>query len=68
MSGATVTIKGGVVANTKTLTTSSTGSYSSGWIAVGTYSVTVAKSGHTTQTKNTTVNTGATTTLNFTSF
>jgi hypothetical protein len=68
VSGATVTIKGGVVATAKVLSTSSTGGYSSSWIAVGTYSVTVTKSGHTTQSKSASVTTGTTTTLNFTSF
>ena len=66
LSGATVTVSGGVIATTVTLTTSSTGSYATSWIPVGSYTVTVAKSGYTTQTKSTNVTTGATTTLNFT--
>jgi hypothetical protein len=66
ISGATVKITGGKVATTVNTTTSSTGNYGTSWIAVGTYTITVSKTGHTTQTKTTTVNTGATTTVNFT--
>ena len=66
ISGATVKISGGKIATTVTTTTSSTGTYSSPWIAVGSYTVTVSKSGLTTQSKTTTVNTGATSTVNFT--
>ena len=64
--GATVKISGGVIATTVTLTTSSTGTYTSPWIPVGNYTVTVSKTGLTTQQKPATVNTGATTTVNFT--
>ena len=66
ISGATVTFKGGVLGITKTVTTSSTGTYSSGWIAVGSYTVTVSKTGFTTQSKSASVAAGATTTVNFT--
>jgi hypothetical protein len=66
ISGATVKITGGKVATTVTKTTSSTGNYGTSWIPIGSYTVTVSKTGHTTQSKTTTVNTGATTTVNFT--
>jgi hypothetical protein len=56
------------VATNKTVTSSSTGAYSSSWIPVGSYTVTISKTGHTTQTRSATVSTGATTTLNITSF
>jgi len=66
ISGATVKITGGKIATTVTKTTSSTGSYDSGWIPLGSYTITVSKTGFTTQSKTATVNTGATTTVNFT--
>ena len=66
VSGATVSIAGGSIGTNLTITTSSSGSYNSNWIPVGAYTVTVSASGHATQSKNATVNTGATTTLNFT--
>ncbi len=66
LSGATVKVTGGVIATTVTLTTSSTGTYATSWIPVGSYTVTVSKSGFTTQTKSANVTTGATTTVNFT--
>jgi carboxypeptidase family protein len=66
ISGATVKLTGGVVPTTVTVTTNSSGSYDSGWVPIGNYSIQVSKSGFTTQTKNTTVTTGATITVNFT--
>jgi hypothetical protein len=66
LSGATIKITGGKIATTVNTTTSSTGSYGTTWIPIGTYTITVSKTGHTTQTKTTTVNSGATTTVNFT--
>lgn len=68
VSGATVTIKGGVVATTVSGSSSSTGLFTTNWIPVGTYTVTVAKSGFATQTKTTTVSSGVTTSLTFTGF
>jgi hypothetical protein len=68
VSGATVTIKGGVIATTVSGSSSSTGLFTTNWIPVGTYTVTVAKSGFTTQTKTTTVSSGVTTSLTFTGF
>ncbi|HEY2114054.1 MAG TPA: carboxypeptidase regulatory-like domain-containing protein [Candidatus Angelobacter sp.] len=68
VSGATVTIKGGVISTTVSGSSSSTGLFTTNWIPVGTYTVTVAKSGFTTQSKSTTVSSGATTSLTFTGF
>ncbi|MGZ4860821.1 MAG: carboxypeptidase regulatory-like domain-containing protein [Candidatus Angelobacter sp.] len=68
VSGATVTIKGGSIATTVTASTSTTGLFTTNWIPVGTYTVSIAKTGHTTQTKTTTVSSGATVSLTFTGF
>jgi hypothetical protein len=65
ISGATVKISGGSIATSVTLTTSSTGAYTTNFIPVGTYTITVSHTGFTTQSKTTTVNTGQTTTVNF---
>src|SRR5262245_8780861 len=45
IAGATVKITGGKVATTKTIKTNSTGNYSSSWIPVGSYSITVTATG-----------------------
>ncbi len=66
ISGATVRITGGLVPTTVTVLTSSTGVYNSNWIAIGTYTVQVSKPGFTTQTKTTSMSSGATATANFT--
>jgi hypothetical protein len=67
-SGATVTIKGGAIATTVSGSTATTGIFATGWIPVGTYTVTVVKTGHTTQSKSATVTSGVTTSLTFTAF
>jgi Galactose oxidase-like, Early set domain/Carboxypeptidase regulatory-like domain len=67
-SGAAVTIKGGVIANTVTGSTSTAGLFTTNFIPVGTYTVTISKTGHTTQSKTTTVTSGVTTSLTFTKF
>ena len=66
ISGATVTISGGGIATTVSTTTNPTGNYATTWIPVGTYTITVSSSGRTTQSQTATVNTGTTTTVNFT--
>jgi hypothetical protein len=66
LSGVTVKISGGSIATSTTLTTNSTGNYASALIPIGSYTVTASKSGFTTQSKTTTVATGATATVNFT--
>jgi hypothetical protein len=48
------------------VTTSSTGAYLSGWIPIGQYTVTVSKTGYTTQQMTGTVTSGQTVTLNLT--
>jgi hypothetical protein len=68
VSGVTVTIKGGVVATTVSGTTATTGLLTTNWIPVGTYTITISKTGHTTQTKSATVSSGVTTTITFTGF
>ncbi len=69
VSGVTITVTGGQIATTVTLTTSSTGQYLTGWIPIGTYTVTASASGHTTQSKSSiSVSAGVTTTVNFTNF
>jgi hypothetical protein len=65
VSGATVKFSGGVIANTTSVTSSSTGAYTSAWIPVGTYTVTVTKSGLATRTGTATVTTGGKAVLNF---
>ena len=65
---ASVTIKGGAVPTTVTGATSTAGTFVTGWIPVGSYTITVAKTGHTTKSKTATVSTGATTTVTFTAF
>jgi phosphatidylinositol-3-phosphatase len=65
IAGATVTITGGVISTTKSLTTSSTGAYSSNWIPVGNYTVT-AQSSSLSKTQNVTLGTGQTLIVNFT--
>lgn len=68
VSAATVSIKGGVIATTVTGSTSTTGVFTTNWIPVGSYTITVSKTGHTTKSKTATVNAGATTSVSFTSF
>jgi phosphatidylinositol-3-phosphatase len=65
IAGAAVTLTGGSINTTVNTTTNSSGSYNSNWMPVGSYTVTVSASGHATQSKTATANTGATTTLNF---
>jgi hypothetical protein len=64
--GASVTIKGGEISTTVTGTTNSSGAFSSNWIPIGTYTVTISESGRTTQTQSATVKSGKITAVNFT--
>jgi carboxypeptidase family protein/calcineurin-like phosphoesterase family protein len=66
VAGATVTITGGKLRLSKTVTSDATGAYSSSWIAIGPYSVTVSATAFGSASATATVNTGLTTTLNFT--
>jgi predicted MPP superfamily phosphohydrolase len=63
---ATVTFTGGKLRLTKTVAADGAGAYNSGWIAVGTYTVSVAASGYTGVGAPASVNTGLTTLLDFT--
>lgn len=65
VSGASIHFAGGAISTTVDTKSSSTGTYSSSWIPIGSYSVTVSASGHASQTKSATVSTGQTTSLNF---
>jgi phosphatidylinositol-3-phosphatase len=64
ISGATIQLSGGLQPTTVTLKTSSTGSYASNYIPIGTYTATVSAAGHASKTATVNVSTGATTTLN----
>jgi Calcineurin-like phosphoesterase/Carboxypeptidase regulatory-like domain len=66
LAGATLTFNGGKLRQSKTVTSDSAGSYSSGWIAVGTYTVSVTASGFSGAGATATVSTGLTTALDFT--
>ncbi|HEV7523264.1 MAG TPA: carboxypeptidase regulatory-like domain-containing protein [Candidatus Angelobacter sp.] len=68
VSGATVTIKGGSIATTVTGSTSTAGLLTTNWIPSGTYTVSISKTGHTTQSKSATVTSGVTASLTFTGF
>jgi hypothetical protein len=68
VSGAIVTIKGGSIATTVSGSTSTAGVFTTNWIPVGTYTVSVSKTGHAAQTKTITVASGATASLTFTGF
>lgn len=68
VSAATVKITGGVVATTVAGSTSTTGVFSTNWIPVGSYTITVSKTGHTTKSTTATVASGATASVSFTSF
>lgn len=64
--GATVTVSGGVIANTTMVKTNSAGDYRTPWIVIGNYSVTVSATNFASRTNSAAVSTGVTTTLNFT--
>jgi len=66
--GVTVKISGGVIATTATLTTDTYGNYLTNWTPVGNYTVTISKTGRTTQSKTGTVSAGVTTVVSFTNF
>jgi predicted MPP superfamily phosphohydrolase len=62
--GATVTITGGKLRLSKTVTADAAGTYNSGWIAIGTYTVSGAAPGFSGASGTATVNTGLITPLN----
>jgi hypothetical protein len=65
ITGATLTFSGGKLRQQKTVVSGSNGGYSSNWIAVGTYTVTVSAAGHASISATAAVNTGLATSLNF---
>ena len=64
IAGASVTFSGGVVAFAKTIQTDATGSFSSGQVPVGNYSVTFSAPNHPSSTAQATVSDSTTTTVN----
>lgn len=64
LSGTSVNIQGGVIATTVTGATNSSGLFTTNWIPVGSYTITVSRT--TTQSKGATVSAGQTTTVSFT--
>ncbi len=65
ITGATLTFSGGKLRQQKTVVSGGNGGYSSNWIAVGTYTVTVSSPGHASISATAAVNTGLTTSLHF---
>ena len=66
VAGATLTFTGGKLRLSKTVNVDGAGAFSSGWISVGSYTVTIAAPGYAGVTATTNVNTGLTTVLNVT--
>lgn len=66
LAGASVRAQGGQIATDVTATTSSTGGYDEGWLAIGSYTVTCSASGYASKSYSATVSTGVTTTVNCT--
>ncbi|HUQ50170.1 MAG TPA: carboxypeptidase regulatory-like domain-containing protein [Terriglobales bacterium] len=65
ISGAKVTLTGGVIYTTKTLVTNSAGYYSSNWTAVGSYNIQVSASGFQDRVATAKVSSGVISTLDF---
>jgi hypothetical protein len=66
LAGAAITLSGGKLRQSKTVVSTSTGSYYSDWISIGSYTVTVTAPGHAAVSTAASVTTGLTTTLNLT--
>jgi hypothetical protein len=66
VSGATLTFTGGKLRLSKTVTSDGAGAFSSSWISVGSYTITVSAPGFVGVSTTATVNTGLTTALNVT--
>jgi Carboxypeptidase regulatory-like domain/Calcineurin-like phosphoesterase len=62
IAGVTVTLTGGKLSTSKTVTSDSGGFYASGWIPVGSYKINVSASGFASSSSSTTVSTGLTST------
>jgi hypothetical protein len=65
LGGASVQMVGGRLPTTKTVTADKAGYYSSGYIPVGSYTVTASATGYASKSSKSNVSTGATTTTNF---
>jgi len=66
VAGATLTFTGGKLRLSKTVTADGAGAFTSSWISIGSYTVTVAAPGFAGVSTSASVNTGLTTTLNVT--
>jgi carboxypeptidase family protein/calcineurin-like phosphoesterase family protein len=66
IAGASVNLTGGAIATNRTVSSSSAGTYNSGWIPIGTYTVTVSASGYTSQQTTVSITTGQVAAVNFT--
>jgi len=67
LSGATVTLQGGNLPTTDTVSTDASGNYTSNWDPIGTYTVTCSAAGYASQTvSGVTISTGGLTTVNCT--
>jgi len=66
VSGATLTLTGGKLRLSKTVTADGAGAFSSSWISIGSYTITVSAPGFASVSTTATVNTGLTTALNVT--
>jgi hypothetical protein len=66
VAGATLTLTGGKLRLSKTVAADSAGAFSSSWISVGNYTITIAAPGFASVSTTATVNTGLTTALNIT--
>jgi Carboxypeptidase regulatory-like domain/Calcineurin-like phosphoesterase len=62
VAGAIVSLTGGRLATSKTVTADSSGAYSSGWVPVGSYSISVSATGFASNSSSATVSTGLTST------
>lgn len=65
VANATLTFTGGKLRLTKTVVTDGSGAFSSSWISIGSYTVSVSASGYASTSSTATANSGLTTTLNF---
>jgi hypothetical protein len=63
VAGATVSISGGVLPSSFSVTTGASGSFSFGWVPVGAYTVIVTATGYASNTTSTIINSGQTTIL-----
>ncbi|HZS29415.1 MAG TPA: carboxypeptidase regulatory-like domain-containing protein [Candidatus Angelobacter sp.] len=65
VAGATVTFTGGNLRLSKSVATDGSGAYNTSWTSIGSYTVSVSATGYAAASSSATVNTGLTSTLNF---